>query len=117
MMQFISVKLQAQNVQTAILLLTDSPLLHLASYDLKNSHHKQIKEGFGNLGVGIGTGIQIYKFSLTQCKSPLQLKVSSKCFCQKVLFSLMLRPSDLKSPATQSEKNWQRYLAENNPKF
>ena len=44
--EFISVKLQALNVQTAILPLTDSPnirltdLLHLAIYNLKNSYHK-----------------------------------------------------------------------------
>ena len=34
------------------------------------------------------------KFSLTQYKSPVEVKVISKCFCQKALLSLMLQPID-----------------------
>ena len=41
MMEFISFKLQAQNVQTAILFLTDSLLLQSTIYTLKKSHHKR----------------------------------------------------------------------------
>ena len=41
MMEFISFKLQAQNVQTAILFLTDSLLLHLTICIFKKSHHKR----------------------------------------------------------------------------
>ena len=60
--------------------------------------------------------MNICTFSLTQYKLPFELEVGSKCFSQKALFSLMLQPTD-QNPATWSEKNWQRYLAEKVPKF
>lgn len=77
---------------------------------------KTLRGPLGNVRIGIHIDTQIQTFFFKQRKSPLELKVSSiYVFVKQVILS-KLQPKSW-APATMSEKDWQRYLADNFPKF